>query len=195
MRRLLATLTCAALLLINATEPVQARTTQDEAVWITLVRDQSSQSSLPIVPQNLPRIIASRSLAISRSPAGCKGQVHHAHTSEADIVYKGRLECRDYVDYKLEVWGDRHTWSGWRQHTDAHVIKQSYARSPQLRVSQPGRQGIYNYRTRVKLWTFEGGSTYVLGRNTRFAYHGAYGKSIRISCPGDGGRCNEVSAD
>lgn len=192
MRRLLATLTCAALLLISATEPVQARTTSDEAIQVRFLREQPVRGPF--------QIIALQSVIIQDHPAGCKGKIHHAHRSggsRADIAYKIAIdECNRYVNYKLEVWGDRHTWSGWRQHTDAHVTKRSRsALNPIVRASKLGRQGTYNYRTRAKGWIFEDSGTYTLGREARTyfsPYRGVYGESIRIHCPGNGGECWKV---
>ena len=112
------------------------------------------------------------------SPAGCEGDPTHAHPSNyhpGKIGYRVVVICDLYVsEIEIEVWGDRSSWSGWRQHTDGHSID-SVSNANEFRMSQhkTGLSGTYNYRTRGKAWSVENGRTY---------YASLSGASKRITC-------------
>lgn len=112
------------------------------------------------------------------SPAGCSGNPTHAHPSNyhpGKIGYRVVVICNLYVsEIKIEVWGDRSSWSGWRQHTDGHYVDSEYNVN-EFRLSQhkTGLSGTYNYRTRGKAWSVENGTTY---------YTNLSGDSKRITC-------------
>lgn len=117
------------------------------------------------------------------SPAGCEVSPNDAHPSEyyhGAIGYSATTECDAMVaSMTLEMWGDRSSWSGWRQHTPRHAQK-TYANSREIKVSQHpyGLEGTYNYRTRARGWSHETSGTY---------YESSTGVSRRITCELDPG--------
>ena len=119
------------------------------------------------------------------SPSGCQGVPTHAHPSKyfpGQIGYRVTVTCDLYVsEIEIEVWGDRSSWSGWRQHTDGHA-RDSVTNQAEFRMSQhkTGLSGTYNYRTRGKAWSVENGNTY---------YANLSGASKRITCSSSGTSC------
>ena len=99
------------------------------------------------------------------SPANCYADATHAHPSSSQpgtIGYHVDVKCdRPVSKIAIEVWGDRSSWSGWRQHTDGHKFK-SVRNEQELGSGQhmTGLEGYYNYRTRGIGWSVENGLTY-----------------------------------
>lgn len=146
----------------------------------TLSRVLTSPSEM-IADDHVPR----------HSPAGCMARPQWPHISSTEgngsiISYKGNLRCKRDVTSQMEIWGDRHSWSGWRQHTDEHHTEVFYRKRETIRTSKEGRQGTYTYRTRLRVKTFENGR-WSLVRDLSSEVN------VRISCPGNGGACTEIT--
>ena len=127
------------------------------------------------------------------SPAGCVAQPQWPHISSTEghgsiISYKGDLKCETVITkFEMEVWGDRHTWLGWRQHTDGHHTEIFYNKKKDtIRTTKEGRRGTYTYKTRLRVRTFENG-------RWSFVRDLSSDVNVRISCPGSGGRCTEIT--
>lgn len=101
----------------------------------------------------------------SYSPSGCIGVANDAHASnyhKGHIGYRVDVNCSVTVAaITIEIWGDRSSWTGWRQHTDSHLTKTKANRwSYRLSQHQVGMSGTYDYRTRGKVWSEEPTGTY-----------------------------------
>lgn len=128
------------------------------------------------------------------SPAGCVTRPQWPHISSTEgggsiISYKGDTRCNRVVTFEMEIWGDRHTWLGWRQHTDTHHTETFHnTRRGTIRTTKAGRRGTYTYRTRLLTKTLENG-VWSMVRDL------ASEVNVRISCPGNGGACTEIARD
>ena len=114
------------------------------------------------------------------SPAGCYSNADHAHASHTEdgfIGYGVTTKCEFVVkEIRIEMWGERSSWSGWRQHTEehAHGTRRSVKKF-RLRSHAKGLKGIYDYRSRGQAWSVEASGTYHTRQLT--------GKSVRKECP------------
>lgn len=87
---------------------------------------------------------------------------HKSHYYDGAIGYGASIKCKVSVpSATVEMWGDRHTWTGWRQHTPGHAQKtRTYVRHLKMSQHPRGHEGTYSYRTRAIGWVQETSGTY-----------------------------------
>lgn len=115
------------------------------------------------------------------SPAGCAANAQNSHPSSTPNYYhtvnhKGSLSCNWSVSWTFEVWGERSSWSGWRGHA-SHKVTNGFGTGEVNNSGANCLDGTYDYKTRVKAWSYEGGYTYSAN------VHGASQRIKRISAP------------
>ena len=112
------------------------------------------------------------------SPAGCFLNAQISHVSgtpgfEHVVNHKVNFNCAYSVSRSGQVWGDRSSWSGWRQHAEKMPIGPETVQKSEYFSPSTGLAGTYDYRTRAKGHSHEGGRTYSAE---------VTGKTRRITC-------------
>lgn len=120
------------------------------------------------------------------SPAGCATNPQLSHPSSTPnflhtVNHKASLSCNSFVTFKMEVWGERDSWSGWRVHANSVFFPSSEGWGTGNGWTENSGAnclaGTYSYKTRIKAYSLEGGTQY--GADS----HGPVGRIKRISDP------------
>jgi hypothetical protein len=100
---------------------------------------------------------------IQYSPAGCTIKAQKAHPSSHfpnTVNHIAQTNCNWFVYHGIAVWGERSSWSGWRNHAQYQSFGPFSATGLTENSASYCLNGTYDYRSRGFGQSWEGGQTY-----------------------------------